>query len=249
MKKYNTMILELADLQKMILHICDYLNRPIRKGQLIRMVTELFECNTPKQIEFALLDLIEQESLCQKDYFIVTPEFASQWDGTITAADEGIIKFFLSLKEEAKHDLFFDVYAPEPLTPDSFFQYVTMKYPALLHKNDTALAYMEQMEKVFPYGLNNDFYAEMNDYPAERWLTGFFAHPDCRIFIKNMDFHKSHVNIQVVLLPGKKRSYKNAQEHLEEFKQHITAYFDQTMYIHVSKSLTSFAGGRKRKSR
>ena len=128
MKKYNTMILELADLQKMILHICDYLNRPIRKSQLIRMVTELFECNTPKQTAFALLDLIEQESLCQKDYFIVTPEFASQWDGTITAADEGIIKFFLSLKEEAKHDLFFDVYAPEPLTPDNFFQYVTRKY-------------------------------------------------------------------------------------------------------------------------
>lgn len=249
MKKNNTIILELADLQKMLLHTCDYLNRPIRKSQLIKMAAELFECNTSKQAEFALLGLIEQGTLCQKDCFIVTPEFAPTWDGTVSAADEGIIKFLLSLKEEAKHDLFFHVYAPEALTPSSFFKYVKLKYPALLHRNDTALAYMEQLEKTFPYGLNNDFYAEMNDYPVRRWLTDFFDDPDCRIFIKHMDFSKKHINIQVVLLPGKKRSYRKSQEQFEEFEQHMPLYFNSDMNIHITKSLTSFAGSRKRNSR
>ncbi len=250
MKNNPIKILELADLQAMLLHTCNYLNRPVRKSQLIKMVTELFECNTPKQAEFALLDLIEQGSLFQKGCFIATPEFASSWDGTVTAADEQIIKFLLSLKEEAKHYIFFDVFAKEPLAPSCFFQYIKKKYPALLHRNDTAFVYMEQMEKAFPYGLNNDFYAEMNDYPVEeRWLTAFFNNPDCRIFIKNMDFSKKHINIQVVLLPGKKRSYRKAQAQFEEFEQHMPLYFHSDMNVHITKSLTSFTGSRKRKNR
>ncbi len=91
MKKNTNRVLELADLQQAILSTCNSLNRPIRKNQLIKMLTDLFECNTPKQAEFALLNLIEQGQLQQKDHFIVTPEFASIWDGTVTAADEGII--------------------------------------------------------------------------------------------------------------------------------------------------------------
>ena len=43
MKKNNNKTLELVDLQKMLLDICTNLNRPIRKTQLIKMVTEVFE--------------------------------------------------------------------------------------------------------------------------------------------------------------------------------------------------------------
>jgi DNA-binding response OmpR family regulator len=51
MKKTDNRILELADLQKVLLSTCTYLNRPIRKNQLIKMTTELFECNTAKEVE------------------------------------------------------------------------------------------------------------------------------------------------------------------------------------------------------
>lgn len=245
MKKNTNRILELAVLQQALLSTCTYLNRPIRKKQLIKMLVDLFECNTYKQVEFALLDLIEKGQLQQKDYFIITPEFASDWNGTVTAADEGIIKFMLSLKEETKHDLFFNVYANEPLSPHSFFKYVEMKYPALLRRKDTALAYMDQMENTFPYGLNSNFYMEKNDYPTDRWLTTFFNNLDSRIFIKNMDISKNHINIQVMTISGKKRSYKKANADFEEFKQNISYYFNSSMTVHVRKSLSTIPNGRK----
>ena len=56
MKKNNNRTLELVDLQKMLLDICANLNRPIRKTQLIKLVIEIFECNTQKQVDFAILD-------------------------------------------------------------------------------------------------------------------------------------------------------------------------------------------------
>lgn len=247
MKKTNNRILELADLQRMLISTCNHLSRPIRKSQLIKMTTDLFECNTPKQAEFAIIDLIEQGKLQQEGYFIITPEFASIWDGTVTSTDEWTIKFLLSLKEEAKHDLFFDVYAQEPLTISAFFKYINMKYPSLLRRQDTALSYMEQMENIFPYGLNSNFYMEMNDYPTDRWFTTFFNNPDCRILIKNMDLSKNHINIQVVLITGKKRNYKKANTDYEEFKQNISHYFDNNMNVHVRKSLTVISNGRKSK--
>ena len=247
MKKNTNRILELADLQQALLYTCNTLNRPIRRNQLIKMTTDLFEYNTQKEVDFALLDLIEQNKLCQHNYFIVTPEFASDWNGTVTAADEGIIQFLLSLKEEAKHDLFFNVYALEPLSPRIFFKYVGMKYPALLRRQDTALAYMEQMENTFPYGLDNNFYMEMNDYPTIRWFTSFFNNPDCRIFIKNMEISKNHINILVITISGKKRSYKKANADFEEFKQNISYYFNSSMTVHIRKSLTAISNGSKRK--
>ena len=54
----NNKTLELTALQDMLLTICSKLNRPIRKSQLKAFVTELFECNTNKQVDFAILDLI-----------------------------------------------------------------------------------------------------------------------------------------------------------------------------------------------
>lgn len=250
MKKNANKILELADLQQAIIFTCNSLNRPIRKTHLIQMITDLFEYNTPKQVDFALIDLIEQGKLQQKDYFIITPEAAFAWNGTVTAADGGIIRFLLSstLKEEAKHDLFFNVYAQEPLTPHIFFKYVGMKYPALLQRKDTALAYMKQMENTFYYGLNNDFYAEMNDYPAEgRWFGSFLNDPDRRIIIKDMDMHRNHVNIQIMLIAGKRRSYRKANADFDEFKENISRYFNSNMNLHIRKSITTIPIGNKRK--
>ena len=246
MKTNTNRILELADLKQTILSICNTLNRPIRKNQLIKMITDLFEYNTQKEVEFALLNLTEEGRLQQKDHFIVTPEFASTWDGVTTAADEGIVKYILSLKEEAKHDLFFDVYAQEPLTPSYFFKYINMKYPALLRRQDTAYAYMEQLESTFPYGLSNDFYAEKNDYPARRWFTKFFDSSDCRIIIKNIYAGRSYANFQIVLLPGKKRSYKKAYSDFEEFKQHISTLFNKDVKVQVRRSLTTIPFGRRK---
>lgn len=250
MKKNTNRTLELADLKQILLSTCISLNRPIRKSQLIKMLTELFECSTPKEVEFALLDLIEEGRLYQKDYFIVTPEFASAWDGISTAADEGIIKYMSSLKEEAKHDLFFNVYAGEALTPHSFFKYIGMKYPALLRRPDTALAYMEQLDGAFQYELSNDFYAEKNDYPTGRWFTKFFDSPDCRIIIKNIFAGRNYANFQIVLLPSKKRSYKKAYSDFEEFKQNISSLFNRDVKIQVRRSLTTipFGKGKEKKS-
>ena len=246
MKKYTNRTLELTDLQHTLLSTCTSLNRPIRKTQLVKMITDLFECNTKKQVEFALLSLIEQEKLYQQGHFIITPKFASTWDGVVTAADEGIIRFLFSLKEEAKHDLFFNTYAKEPLTPHNFFKYINMKYPSLLRRQDTALAYMEQMETIFSYELNNDFYAEKNDYPTNRWFTSFFDSPDCRIFIKNIHAGRNYANFQIVLLSGKKRSYKKAYADYEEFKQNIPSLFQGNVKIQISRSLSTIPLSRKR---
>lgn len=239
---------ELPDLQNMLISICNYLSRPIRKNQLIKMVTDLFECNTPKQVEFALLGLLEQKKLYQQDYFIVTPDFATSWDGTVTATDEDIIKFLLSLKADTKFDIYFNIYAKEHLTPSVFFKYVEMQYSALLHRTDAALTYMEQMNNTFLYGLNNAFYTEKNDYPVKRWFTTFFNNPDCRILIKHMNQNKNHINIQLLLLPGKRRSYQLAHKQFKEFEQHIKNYFDSNMQLHIRTTLlTMKTGNTKRK--
>lgn len=244
----NTKTLELTDLGAMLLSICSNLNRPIRKSQLTKMVTELFECNNQKQVDFAILDLIEQEQLVEYKHFIVTPEFYATWDKNITAQDEGIIKFFIFLKEEIKHDVYFDVFAPEPLTPSIFFKYIEMTYPALLHREDAALAYMEQFANDLDYALNNDFYAEKNDYPSNHWFSTFFDNPDCRLIIKNIDLHKNHVDLSVILLPGKTRNYSMAKEQLQELEEHIKNYFEPHMIIHTkSKPLSMLTGDTRRK--
>ena len=250
MKKNNNRTLELVDLQKMLLDICANLNRPIRKTQLIKLVIEIFECNTQKQVDFAILDLIEQDNLHYAKHFICTPEFAATWDGTVTAADEGIIKFLISLKEEIKIDVYFSPYAPEPLTPTIFFKYVHFKYPALLESEDTALAYMQQINTLFPDIASNDFYMEINDYPTNRWFTSFFNDKDCRIVIKKIEQQKNHLNIQLLLLPSIRRSYKLAHEQYEEFEQNIKSYFDNNIHLHIKTTLlTMITGTRPRRKR
>lgn len=246
----NRKALELEALQKVLLSSCIKLNRPIRKSQLIKMVTVLFECNTPKQIEFALLDLMEKGQLCEQNHFIVTPEFYENWDKIVTAADEGIVKYLLTLKEETKRDIFFHAFAEESLTPSIFFKYVQMKYPSLLSREDTALILMEQMSNTFPYGLSDAFYAEANDYPTNGWLTALFDNTDCRLIVKHMDFHKKHINIHVVLLSGKKRSFKLAHEQFEEFQKNMKHYFNRDMHLHIKATpLTMYTGNKQRKQK
>ena len=244
----NSKTLELTDLEAMLLSICSNLNRPIRKNQLIRMVTELFECNSKKQVEFAILNLIEHGQLMQKDFFIITPDFNATWDGTVTMQDEGIIKFLLSLKEEVKHDAFFDVHASECLTPSIFFKYVNMTYPALLHREDAAKAYAQQFDSHTLYTMAHYLYIEMNDYPTNRWFTKFFDNPDCRIIITEIKQNNNkHVSIKLMLLPGKKRSYKLAHEQYREFKEKIQIYFLSDVTIHFSYTTLSMKTGTKAK--
>lgn len=244
----NTKTLELTDLGAMLLTICTTINRPIRKNQLIKMVTDLFECNNQKQVDFAILDLIEQEQLIEYKHFIVTPEFYATWDKKVTAQDEGIVKYLLSLKEEAKHDIFFNVYAPEPLTPPTFFKYINMVYPALLHREDAALAYMEQFAKDLDYALNNDFYAEKNDYPSNRRFTKFFDNPDCRIFIKDINLYKNQVSLTIITLPGKTRNYSIAKKQLLDFEVYFKSCLKPDMIMHTKiKPLSMLTGNTKRK--
>lgn len=244
----NTKTLELTDLGAMLLTICTTINRPIRKSQLIKMVTDLFECNNQKQVDFAILDLIEQEQLIEYKHFIVTPDFYATWDKKVTAQDEGIIKYLLSLKEEAKHDIFFNVYAPEPLTPSTFFKYINMVYPALLHREDAALAYMEQFAKGLDYALNDDFYAEKNDYPSNRRFTKFFDNPDCRIFIKDINLYKNQVSLTIITLPGKTRNYSIAKKQLLDFEVYFKSCLKPDMIMHTKiKPLTMLTGNTKRK--
>lgn len=244
----NTKTLELTDLGAMLLTICTTINRPIRKSQLIKMVTNLFECNNQKQVDFAILDLIEQEQLIEYKHFIVTPDFYATWDKKVTAQDEGIIKYLLSLKEEAKHDIFFNVYAPEPLTPSTFFKYINMVYPALLHREDAALAYMEQFAKDLDYALNNDFYAEKNDYPSNRRFTKFFDNPDCRIFIKDINLYKNQVSLTIITLPGKTRNYSIAKKQLLDFEVYLKSCLKPDILMHTKiKPLTMLTGNTKRK--
>lgn len=244
----NTKTLELTDLGAMLLTICTTINRPIRKNQLIKMVTDLFECNNQKQVDFAILDLIEQEQLIEYKHFIVTPEFYATWDKKVTAQDEGIVKYLLSLKEEAKHDIFFNVYAPEPLTPSTFFKYINMVYPALLHREDAALAYMEQFSKDLDYALNNDFYAEKNDYPSNRRFTKFFDNPDCRIFIKDINLYKNQVSLTIITLPGKTRNYSIAKKQLLDFEVYFKSCLKPDMIMHTKiKPLSMLTGNTKRK--
>ena len=250
MNQLKNRTLELVDLQKMILDICTNLNRPIRKSQLIKMITELFKCNTKKQVDFAILDLIEQDKLNYAKHFICTPEFFTTWDGTVTASDEGIIKYLLSLKEEIKNDIFFSPYAPEPLTPTTFFKYIYFQYPALLKRENTALAYMEQIDTLFPDIASDNFYMEFNDYPTSRWFTTFFNNKDCRIIIKKIDHYKNHLNIHLLLLPNTRRNYKLAHEQYEELKDNLSSYFNNNLHLHIRTTLlTMITGTRPRRKK
>ena len=121
-----------------------------------------------------------------------------------------------------------------------------MTYPALLHREDTAKAYAEQFDSHTLYTMAHYLYIEMNDYPTNRWFTKFFDNPDCRIIITEIKQNNNqHVSIKLMLLPGKKRSYKLAHEQYREFKEKIQIYFLSDVTIHFSYTTLSMKTGTK----
>ena len=246
--KNNNTILELEPLQKIILDTCTYLNRPIRKNSLIKMITQLFEYNSPSQVEFAIIVLLERGALIQYNFFIVTNEFSKDWDKHVTNMDENVIKFLLSLKEECKYDLFFDVFAKENLKPSIFFKYVKDKYPMLLKRENQALALMEQIDNTFFWGISNEFYVEQNDYPTNRPLTRLLDNPDCMFFVQKIEVHRNYAYFHIMLLPNKKGKYQEAKKQVKEFEKIIPSYFDDSRKIYCKCTILALRiGTSKRK--
>ena len=146
--------------------------------------------------------------------------------------------------------IFFSPYAPEPLTPTTFFKYIYFQYPALLKRENTALAYMEQIDTLFPDIASDNFYMEFNDYPTSRWFTTFFNNKDCRIVIKKIDHYKNHLNIHLLLLPNTRRNYKLAHEQYEELKDNLSSYFNNNLHLHIRTTLlTMITGTRPRRKK
>lgn len=86
-----------------------------------------------------------------------------------------------------------------------------------------------------------------NDYPAAGgWFVRLFDSPDCRIIIKNIFTGRNYANFQIVLLPGKKRSYRKACSDFSEFKQNISSLFSRDVKIQVRRSLTTIPFGRRK---
>lgn len=243
-KYSNNIRLELEDLKNYITSIFYHLQgRPIRKSKIIQMVTETFECNTPSQVEFALLELIDEHEIYQEGKFISTdPDFRYP-----TPMDEGIINLLCSpaVKDEAKSALLFNVNSNEHLTPDSFFKYVDKHYGSIFYayKDYATLVHFVNHADGF---LKNQIFEELNDYPTELWLTKFFADRDCRIIVGKIESNKKYTDISLILLPNRKGNYKLAWEQAEEFRQHVGDYFISEHINVRTKPLGLMVGGIKR---
>lgn len=241
-KTRNNITLDLQSLQDLLIRICTTLNMPIRKNILIKMVTDIFEYkNSKKAVEFAIIELVEQGLLFQKDHFISIDK-----DNLVpTATQEGISKFLTShfVKENIKSVFGFNPADELPLTPHIFFKYIENLFPELVSGADMPLACMEKMEKVLPYGLNNAFFAEQNDYPTNRWLSKFFDE-DCRLIIHRITCYKNKVCFHLLLLPGRRRSYKKAHEQYEAFEENISQYFEKHIEVQVLSRPLSMVTGK-----
>ena len=240
-KNKQNIALDLQGLQNLLIRICTTINMPIRKKVLIKMVTDLFEYkNSKKAVEFALIELVEQGLLFQKDYYIS----ANKGKLIPTATEEGIIKFLTShfTKANIKSTFGFNPAEELAITPHIFFKYIQDKFPELISGADMSLAYMQKIENTLPYGLNNSFYAELNDYPTDRWLSTFFDE-DCRLIIHRITCQKNRICFHLLLLPGRRRSYKKAHEQYEAFEENISTYLENHMEVQVlSRPLSMVAG-------
>lgn len=248
MKKQDiqpTIKLDLDRLEEVLVQICTTLNMPIRKTSLHKFVKEVFEYNNSiKQIDFALLDLIEQGNLIENTFYISSPECASSGRTIPTATEEGIVKWIISkaFKEEMKIDLFFSPFATDRITLHNYFKYIKCKYPAMLAGKNTGHAYMEQLDELFAFGLSDSFYIEFNDYPYCPVFFSAFFDTDSRIIIKNISIHKKYVTFHLILLPGKRRSYEKADEQYRYFQEQINTYFENKK-VHIKTTpLTMIVG-------
>ena len=249
-------VLELEQLEALLLRICNTINMPIRKSQLIRFIKDFFEySNTVKQINFALISLIEKKQLIQHTYFICSPELAEEKILTPTITEEYIVKFLLSeaLKEEIKHDIFFDVNSKEKITPSTYFKYLSMKHPTLISRNK-ALALLEQLENIFseePYLLQNHFYIELNEFPnVEGLICSLFNDMDSRIIIKSIRANKSYIFIKYMLVPSRKGSYSKSYQNSTELDEKFKFYLHDNLFASFkSQPIVMVIGNQKTKKK
>lgn len=217
--------LDIDQLEKLLLEICQNIQMPIRKSQLIKFPAEIFEYkNTKKQIDFALTGLIDQHMLIETKHFICTPELADLNRTSATPTEQAIVSFLLSgnLKESMKTDIHFNPLSNRKISPKDYFKILKMDYPALI-SSSPAQAYLEFLNRKI-FNLNDCLYKELNEYPyTDGFITKFFANRDCRLFIKSITEYKNKIIIQVVLLNGK--NYKLAHENFDILKQNLPAYF------------------------
>ena len=237
--------LDLDSLEKIIEQICTTLNMPIRKTCLHKFIKDVFGYgNSIKQIDFAILDLIEQGALVETTFYIASLKCTLEQRTIPTATEEGILKLLTSksFMEEIRTDLFFSPLATDRITPHNYFKYIKCKYPALLAGKNTGYAYMEQLDELFAFGLTDSFYVEFNDYPYCPVFFSTFFNTDSRIIIKNISIHKKYVTFHLVLLPGKRRSYEKADEQYRHFQKQINTYFENKK-VHIKTTpLTMIVG-------
>lgn len=242
--------LELDKLQSLILTILEKLHMPVRKTMLFRFTNDIFEYdNTPKEVDFSLVSLIEGGLIKEEKYYIASLTYAETHRHIVpSATEEGIVKYItsLSLKETIKHDLYFDVYAKEHISPSLYFKFLDMEYPCLVGK-DRTLHGLEYITDLMEYGLKNQIYEEINDFPTDYYLTTLFSDEDSRLIIKNINVHHQYVNVDVILLPGKRRSYKKAHDNYMKLCTYLPEYFENRKICIKCKLLTMIIGNMPRK--
>lgn len=214
--------LDYNKLEQLILKVMDYLNRPIMKEDLIKLVTELFVTNSTKNVEFCINSMTINDKLFQKDDYI----YHKHWDGKVTSADMFIPKYLISLKEDAIEycDSFFS--SQKYLKVEDFFYFVNRFYVGLLNYEDTANEYFQHIFFNCRKSIKNLTHAEFNDnYPG--WFTTFFNRKDCRVLIRNIcELHSSEIKINLILVPGKKGGYSQAHTEYLQFKKYIDLYLE-----------------------
>ncbi len=238
--------LDIEGLESLLLEICENIHMPIRKSQLLKFPTDIFEYkNTKKQIDFALTGLIDQHKLFETNkHFICTPELADCGKTCPTPTEECIAKFLMSsnLKESMKTDIYFNPLSNRNITPKDYFKILKMEYPALISSNP-AKAYMEFLDRKI-FNLDNCLYTELNDYPyTDGFLTTFFAGRDSRLIIQNIHENRKSVTIKVILLPSKK-NYKKAHENLGLLEAELPKYIKKEKVIIKSIPLAMVIGSR-----
>ena len=203
--------LELNELQNLIITILEKLHMPVRKTMLFRFTNDIFEYdNTPKEVDFSLVSLIEGSLIKEEKYYIASLTYAETHRHIVpSATEEGIVKYItsLSLKETIKHDLYFDVYAKEHISPSLYFKFLDMEYPCLVGK-DRTLHGLEYITDLMEYGLKNQIYEEINDFPTDYYLTTLFSDEDSRLIIKNINVHHQYVNVDEYCSLGREKATK-----------------------------------------
>ena len=240
----NKRNLELHQLENMILSICTYMYRPIRKTMLIKLVTDLFETNTKKQVEFALAALLDEHRIYEYKNYIHIFKYPTHWDGTTTAADNAVPKYLLTLKEEAKEYCYFFFGAEEPLNVNDFFYFIDRFYVGLLGSGLPSDKNMLHIIDNADWYVKDNIFRELNDsYMGP--LTQFFNKKDCRILIKNVCQLYKGVKINLLLVPGKKGGYTQAHEQYKEFQHFIHLYLNGPIIIKTQLMQPPKKGGFK----